>query len=150
MRWCSQSFRDYPSPVSTYGQGYFMPRSQRWREVRLTSYMNSLRMWDSISSLMRTTGEWNKNGHRKSSAKALWIKSPAPLPQFKPPLKNYLLWVTVTYWEVGRGLCRCCMAVGHLFCPVLFLSHPGGHYYPEHILGSYLDRTLYFTVPWEI
>lgn len=82
-RWYSQSFRDNPSPVSTYGQGYFMPRLQRWREVRLTSYMNSLRMWDSISSLMRTTGEWNKNGHRKSSAKALWIKSPVPLASFQ-------------------------------------------------------------------
>lgn len=68
-----------PFPVFTYGQGYFMHGSQRWRKVRLTSYMNSLRMWDSISSLMRTTGEWDKNGHRKSSAKALWITSPAPL-----------------------------------------------------------------------
>lgn len=91
----------------------------------------------------------NKNGYRKSSAKALWIKSPAPLPQLKTLLKKYLLCLTVTYCEVGRGLRQCCMAVGHLFCPVLFLSHPGRQYYPEQVLESYLDRTLYFTVSWE-
>lgn len=96
-RWCSQSFRDYPSPVSTYGQGYFIPRSQRWREVRLTSYMNSLRMWDSISSLMRTTGGMEQKWVQKIICKSPVDKKPSP-----PCLISRHRWGNICYGSLSH------------------------------------------------